>query len=481
MKSQMEEVLKNLQILSSGHNENDNDSGSHGNWNLNREDTGGRHNCKNKQLFMFEVVEGEEGVQYQTNEISVESLDADIDPQISLHDITGVPSYSTMKIVRAIGTKPLQILINSGSTHSFLNDKLADKLKCATQTVKNMPGRQTDPNLKELLSQLMQGVVIPNRSWNDQILSRKNKIAIAQDTNIRNDIIHICHSSPTRGHSVYKPTLLKAQQMFYWKGCNKEVHRELIWHFLAPITLNLVLNHCLESYLRSMSMDAPLQWVKWLPLAQWLYNTTFHSAIKISPYEALFGIKPPIHIPYTPGDTQVAAVEELHRDREAMIKQLKFNLEKARNRMQQQVNSKCIDRSFKAGDWVYLKLQPFVQKSLKLHSNQKLSPRYFGPYLVLERIGSCAYKLDLLPDSSIHPTFHVSLLKPAYGSAAPTIPLPTAPRFQLQPHAIIDRKIVQKGHKAVLKVLVHRENLSLAEATWEPFEDFKLCFPQFDC
>ncbi|KAD5802371.1 hypothetical protein E3N88_13731 [Mikania micrantha] len=171
--------------------------------------------------------------------------------------------------------------------------------------------------------------------------------------------MHLCHSSLVGGHSGYKPTLLKVKEMFNWKGCSKDVHSA--YHPQSDGQTE-VLNHCLESYLRAMTMDAPLQWLKWLPLAQWWYNSTFHSAIKMSPYEALFGVKAAVHIPFIPGDTQVAAVEELHWDRDAMIRQLKSNSEKARNRMEQQPNLKRSDLSFKVGDWVYLKLQHFVQK-----------------------------------------------------------------------------------------------------------------------
>lgn len=96
-----------------------------------------------------------------------------------------------------------------------------------------------------------------------------------------------------------------------------------------------VLNRCLETYLRCMVFDNPLQWLKWLPLAQWWYNTTYHSAINMSPYEALFGVKPSLHIPFIPNDTSVVAVEDLHRDRELMIQQLKKYLAMARYRMVQ--------------------------------------------------------------------------------------------------------------------------------------------------
>ena len=64
------------------------------------------------------------------------------------------------------------------------------------------------------------------------------------------------------------------------------------------------------------------------------------------------------------------------------------------------------------------------QHSLIRRINQKLSPRFYGPFLILERIGSIAYKLQLPTSSKIHPVFHVSLLKKAMGNALVEITLP---------------------------------------------------------
>jgi Chromo (CHRromatin Organisation MOdifier) domain len=54
------------------------------------------------------------------------------------------------------------------------------------------------------------------------------------------------------------------------------------------------LNQCVETYLRCMVFEEPRKWVKWLPLAEWWYNTNFHTSIKLTPFEALYGYSPPL-------------------------------------------------------------------------------------------------------------------------------------------------------------------------------------------
>lgn len=57
------------------------------------------------------------------------------------------------------------------------------------------------------------------------------------------------------------------------------------------------------------------------------------------------------------------------------------------------------DRHFKVGDKVYLKLMPYKLQSLASHNYQKLQPRFYGPYMCLDKIGTMAYKL-MLPEGS---------------------------------------------------------------------------------
>ena len=88
--------------------------------------------------------------------------------------------------------------------------------------------------------------------------------------------------------------------------------------------------------------------------------------------------------------------------------------------MKQQTYQHHNESSFKEGDWVFLRLQPYRQMSLKyLNKDNKLAPKYYGPYKVLQKIGSMAYKLELPATSWVHTVFHVSYLNKVIGDKIP--------------------------------------------------------------
>lgn len=70
-----------------------------------------------------------------------------------------------------------------------------------------------------------------------------------------------------------------------------------------------IVNKSLEQYLRAFVGDKPHKWVEWLPLVEYWFNTNFHTAIKLTPVEALYGYSPQKLQDYIPGTTKVNAVD----------------------------------------------------------------------------------------------------------------------------------------------------------------------------
>jgi len=88
-------------------------------------------------------------------------------------------------------------------------------------------------------------------------------------------------------------------------------------------------NKCLETYLRCFTSEKQHQWVQWLPLVEWWYNTNYHVATKMTPYETVYGQLPPSPTSYTLGRSKVQAVDQLLQNSATMLARLKDNLHQA--------------------------------------------------------------------------------------------------------------------------------------------------------
>lgn len=238
-------------------------------------------------------------------------------------------------------------------------------------------------------------------------------------------------------------------------------------------------NQCMKTFLRCFVHACPNSWSQWLSLAEYWYNTCPHSATGKSPFHVLYGYEPR-HFGISVSDTiSVSDLSSWLQERQVMSGLIQQHLQRAKSRMKKQADHKRSERVLQVGDWVFLKLQPYVQSSLAPRANQKLAFRFFGPYKVLAKIGSVAYRLQLPASSTVHPVFHASQLKKMVGvhhQITESLPEDT---FQWSiPEKILQCRSVARGAHQVSQVLVKWSHIPESLATWEDKVALQQQFPE---
>jgi hypothetical protein len=131
-----------------------------------------------------------------------------------------------------------------------------------------------------------------------------------------------------------------------------------------------------------------------LPYAEFSYNNSYQASLKMAPFEALCGRKcrTPLYWSQT-GESQLFGTDIIEAERQVQI--IRENLRVAQSKQKSYADEKRRDVSFQEGDYVYLKVSP-IRGLRRFKVKGKLSPRYIGPFQILQRVGEVAYRLDLL-------------------------------------------------------------------------------------
>ena len=166
----------------------------------------------------------------------------------------------------------------------------------------------------------------------------------------------------------------------------------------------------LEDMLRSCVLQFKGHWNEYLPLAEFTYNNSYHSSIEMSPYEALYGKQCRTPLCWNETGERKLLGPEIVQTIVDKVNIIRSRLKAAQDRQKSYADKRRKDLEFEVEDRVFLKLSPW-KSVVRFGKRGKLSPRYIGPFEIVERIGPMAYRLDLPEElSRVHNVFHISML-----------------------------------------------------------------------
>ncbi|XP_040956750.1 uncharacterized protein [Gossypium hirsutum] len=202
----------------------------------------------------------------------------------------------------------------------------------------------------------------------------------------------------------------------------------------------------------------------------------------MAPFEALYGRKCRTPLYWTELSESKLVGVDLIRETEEKVRIIRDCLKAASDRQKSYADLKRRDIEFSVGDRVFLKVSPW-KKVLRFGRKGKLSPRFIGPYEIIERIGPVAYRLALPRElENIHNVFHVSMLRRYRSDPSHVIPyteieLQPDMTYSEEPVKILAREVKELRNKRVplVKVLWNRHGSE--EATWETEELMRFQYP----
>nr|GEX27761.1 hypothetical protein [Tanacetum cinerariifolium] len=148
-----------------------------------------------------------------------------------------------------------------------------------------------------------------------------------------------------------------------------------------------------KDMLRACVMDFKEGWDRHLPLVEFSCNNSYHTSIKATPFEALYGQKCRSPIGWAEdGDAQLTGLEIIRETTENII-QIKKRIQAARDRQKSYADMRRKPLEFKVGDKVILKVSPW-KGVIRFDKRGKRNPRYIRPFKILAKVGMLAYRLE---------------------------------------------------------------------------------------
>ena len=208
----------------------------------------------------------------------------------------------------------------------------------------------------------------------------------------------------------------------------------------------------LEDMFQGCVLDFPRSWDRYIPLMEFSCNNSYQSSIGMAPYEALYGRKCITLVCWTYLNEHKIISPNIVKETEEKVRVIQQRLKVSSDRQKSYADLKRKDIEYEVEDKVFLKVSPWI-KILRFGKKGKLSPRFIGPYEILEKIEPVAYCLALPPElAKLHNVFHVSMLQKYHYDESHILPVQDVqvqPYFTYdeEPKAILTREVKQLRNK----------------------------------
>ena len=217
-------------------------------------------------------------------------------------------------------------------------------------------------------------------------------------------------------------------------------------------------------------------------LAEFLYNNSYQASIKMPPFEALYGRKCRSPLCWDEVDENGLLGSEIITVTVDKIKTVRRHMRAAQDRRKKWADMSIRPLEFEAGDHVFLKISP-TRGVIRFGVKGKLSPRFIGPFEVLEKLGAVAYRIALPPSlAAVHNVFHVLQLRryvrdDSHVLDHSELELRSDLSYEAQPVSIVDRREKILKGRTIRLVRVSWDPHSPGESTWELEDKIKEKYP----
>ena len=241
-------------------------------------------------------------------------------------------------------------------------------------------------------------------------------------------------------------------------------------------------NRVLEDMLRMYVNENQTNWNEYFPLVEFAHNSSYHTSIQMTPFQAMYGYNCPSPVNFNNPNNKVEISREMLEKMDKELARIRDHIREAQKRHKTYYDKKHRHVEYTIGDMVFLKVVP-EKSNLVLGKDKRLSPRFAGPFKILKRVGSLAYKLELSSHVRVHPVFHVSLLKKYVANVNHVLQDNSKVKddgtLKVEPDVILDRRVKHLRTRDIVEVLVKWQTYRVEDATRVDLSVLHSEFPSF--